>query len=718
MPGLFGRVRNSRVRILLNRFPRLEDMRNVRRFLWIVGVAVLWPTTAAGGSCSEFPWHYPPDMVMPTVLHEGQNAMNAGSMLEARELFSSYLLKQEEGVFADGAKWVLASLPDPSDESGPGFLKQIDRLQAMKTEQPDSVYAPWALCKMGQLYWDAGWHSEANALFEEFLASYPSHPLAGSVMVEAGLGFLENRQFLEAALVLRRVVEEPKWEAHRTSGALGLADATAMSKAWSQAYYWYRVVEAEEPGLIRKSERSSYYYGLTELAVGDAHKAIPRFLTTVNLFPKQEIAGQALNRIAEKLKKEGHDFLSLWFSEQAKQRFPGQEVGRRGEVAQLRWVVDFLSKEHTKEEWEKVYKRLNDLEIYISMSWDHVVEASRELSQAPEQDILEESLVWLGRGYLKLDDVPSAIQTLKHLAIVATSQTWKKDAVNQLSAIMSEQMRAFAEKQSWVRLLKFHEDEQEIFRLVPLTRERVRMVAQAYQQVQLPSKAVQWYDELLKTYPKSPLREEIYWQKVSLAEDRGDGAVLQDAGETYLHEYPDGKWRAEVFTLLGMEALGRQDYGRAIPHLSDGIQHTRDKALQQYLLRHRARAYGEMAKGALALEDLRQVVTLDPSNMSNVVRLGDFLFDQGEYEEAESLYDQVLTSEAPVALKAWAKYRCGLSLDYQGKTSESKKLLTEVRQLETQSPEFENTIRAAAAAVLDEFSLQGKPQAGSVNEGS
>jgi tetratricopeptide (TPR) repeat protein len=104
--------------------------------------------------------------------------------------------------------------------------------------------------------------------------------------------------------------------------------------------------------------------------------------------------------------------------------------------------------------------------------------------------------------------------------------------------------------------------------------------------------------------------------------------------------------------------------------------------------------------------------------MSNRVRLGDFLFDQGDYAEAESLYDQVLTSKAPVVLKAWAKYRWGLSLDYQGKTSEAHKLLTELQQLETRSPDFENTIRAAAAAVLDEFSLQGKPQAGRANEGS
>lgn len=655
---------------------------------------------------------------MPHLVHEGQKAMQTGSLGEARKFFATYLLDHDEGVFADGAKWVVAWLPDVSDEPGKEFFKQIERLQAMKAEQPDSVYAPWALCSMGQLYWDAGWHSEANALFEEFLGSYPEHPLAGGVMVEAGLGYLENQQFLEAALVLRRVVEEPKWEAHRLRGALGLADATAMAKAWRQANYWYRVVEAERPELIRQSERSSYYYGLTELAVGDSRKAIPRFLTTVNLHPQQEIAGHALNRISEKLLKEGHEFLSLWFSEQAKRRFKGKESGRRGQAAQTRWVVEFLSQDRSKEEWVKVYQRLDDLEIYLSVSWDNVVETARILSQAPEQDLVEESTFWMGQGYLTLKDIPAAIQSFMHLAIVATSETWRQEAQQRLSAILNQQIQTFYDQQAWVPLLKFHEDQQDAFHLVPLTRERVKTVAQAYQHVNLPAKAMQWYEQLLQDHPESPLREEIFAQKVFLAEDQGKGQLVRDAGEMYLREYPQGQWRAEVSTALGMESVGRQDYPQAIQQLSDVLTHTHEMVLQRYVLRNRALAYQEAGKRDLALLDLQQVVALDPLDMANVVRLGDFLFDQGDYADAEPLYDQVLSSEAPVALKAWAKFRWGLSLDYQGNATEAQKLLAEVRQLETQSSEFENTIRAAAVAVLDEFSMKEKPQVRRVNEGT
>ncbi len=214
------------------------------------------------------------------------------------------------------------------------------------------------------------------------------------------------------------------------------------------------------------------------------------------------------------------------------------------------------------------------------------------------------------------------------------------------------------------------------------------------------------------------MREEIFAQKVFLAEDQGKSQLVRDAGEMYVREYPEGQWRAEVSTALGMESVGRQDYPQAIQHLSDVLTQTHEKALQRYVLRHRALMYQKEWKRELALLDLQQVVALDPLDMANVVRLGDFLFDQGDFADAEPLYERVRSSKAPGALKVWAKYRRGLSLDYQGNAADAQKLLAEVRQLNTQAPEFENTIRTAAVAVLDEFSLKETLQVGRVNEGS
>ena len=87
--------------------------------------------------------------------------------------------------------------------------------------------------------------------------------------------------------------------------------------------------------------------------------------------------------------------------------------------------------------------------------------------------------------------------------------------------------------------------------------------------VNLPSKAMQWYDQLLEEHPESSLREEIFAQKVFLADDQGKAKLVRNAGEIYLHEYPEGQWRAEVSAVLGMESLAREDYVQAIQQLSD-----------------------------------------------------------------------------------------------------------------------------------------------------
>jgi tetratricopeptide (TPR) repeat protein len=281
---------------------------------------------------------------------------------------------------------------------------------------------------------------------------------------------------------------------------------------------------------------------------------------------------------------------------------------------------------------------------------------------------------------------------------------------------LKQQIQTFYDRKAWVTLLKFQGDHQKAFHLVPLERERVLMVAQAYQQVNLPSEALHWYDQLLQEYPDSPLREDILVQKVLLAEELGKGPLVREVGASYLRDYPGGQWRGQVETVLGRESLSRQQSAEAIQHFSEAIPQVEGMVEQRHILRNRARAYRAIGQMELAVQDLRQIVSAQPVQIADVIRLGDAVFDQGEYAEAQQLYDQVLVSDAPVALKAWAKYRLAVSLDHMGKKVEAQKLLAEIRQLETSSPELEHTIRSAATAVLDELSVKEKPPVRMLNE--
>jgi tetratricopeptide (TPR) repeat protein len=299
---------------------------------------------------------------------------------------------------------------------------------------------------------------------------------------------------------------------------------------------------------------------------------------------------------------------------------------------------------------------------------------------------------------------------LANLIVVASSADRRLEAQERLSRLLNEQIRFFYDRKAWVALLKFHADHQQAFHLVPLERERVLLVAQAYQQVNLPLEALHWYDQLLQEYPDSPIREDLLAQKVLLAEEQGNGPLVREVGRVYLQDFPEGRGRGQVEIALGMEALASKRYAEAIQKLSEALQDVNGITEQLHVLRNRARAYQALGQLESAIQDLREVVSLQPGRMADVIRLGDSVFDHGEFAEAERLYDQVLASDAPVALKAWAKYRLAISLEHMGKYPEAQKLLDELRQLETNSRELEHTIRSAATAVLDEISLKEKPR--------
>ena len=645
---------------------------------------------------------------MPAVLLEGQEAHQAGQWREARQRYTTFLKEQEHGSFSEGTAFLVAALPAPDDEPDKAFLKQIERLQRLHHDHPTSPYAPWALCMMGDLYWQAGWSSEAKGVFEEFLKTYPKHPLAGGVMIEAGRSYLENRQYLEAALIYRRVMEEPKWDAHRMKGALGLANATALSKAWKQAMYWFQVVEAECPELIRQSPEALLNYGETQRAKGQSAQARQQYLTAINLYPHSPESGKSLIRISDDLFQAGQDYPGLWFADQANQQFQGQEAGRRGRAALVRWVVSFLREGHSKEDWVQVYQRLDDLEVYLSMSWDYVLETSRLLSQAPEVDLAEESIMWMGHAYEQLGDREEAIQAFARLAVNGTVPAIREEGESRLHELLDASMQAFSRQQDWVSLLKFYTEHRQAFHLVPADREQVLQVAQAYQAVALPEQALKWYDQLLEEHPQLSFREEIMFRKIGLADALKHSERLQKFGSDYLHEFPQGKWRGTVSTLLGMDAVRGQQFDKAIAYFSAALDQLEDPEGKRFVLRQRAKAYHAMGKMDQAQRDIQTLVVGKSPHIHDVMQLGDVFFEQGNYAEAASLYQQVRDREVSPGLQAWATYRLGLSFERMGKYREGAVLLKSIRALDVKPPDVEHSIRLAAGAVLEEFSLQPK----------
>ncbi|MCA9471636.1 MAG: tetratricopeptide repeat protein [Nitrospira sp.] len=661
------------------------------------------PMLSYASPCSEFQWHYPHEMNVPEAFEHGRESLQHFEYAHAREYFSEFLREQPEGVLAEAAAYALASLPaedDPPDEQA---LNVIKRLSVQRQATPQSPYAPWALCRMGELYQESGWSTEAKGAFEEFLATYPEHPLVGGILLNAGNSFLKDRQYIEASLVYRRIVQEPRWSRYQVQGALGLADATAFSGAWDQAYYWYQVVDAENPRLIRTSAASSFYYGLTKAKKNQPLDAVDWYLITYNLHPQAIESGYALNHIGQYLLSQHRELAALWFFQESASHYAQEEPGRRGKAGIIRWMVSYLSSEHTRDEWKALHDRLDALDLFLLVSWDGVIEAARSLVNSPEPELAEEAQFWLGKAHEGLEDQEGAIAAYGELVISGQYEPWKTHAQEILTAMLLREFRALSKEKKWVELLRFYDTQQLRLRFLPQKQEWMRLLANAYDQIGLSRQALKWYDAILQLAPPIEQHDEILFRSVRLAQAIRDDAHVRQAAETYLQAYPTGTRRDDVLLILGHLDAADKRYKESVQHFSSIVDSGHDKTAQRHARHARARAHVALKQFKEAIDDYRYLVEHGPAPLAVKFALADLLYEQQRYAEAIPVYRGIVDSEAPVEADTWATFRLALCFQKTGKSGEATKLLEKIRKPGQEVKDLEATIRAAAAAVIEEY---------------
>ena len=562
------------------------------------------PMLSHASPCSEFEWHYPPEMIVPEGFEHGQEALRMSDHSKAREHFNEYLKEYPDGVLAEAAEYALASIPAEDDAPGKEDFNVIERLSVQRKVTPQSPYAPWALCRIGELYQKNGWSADAKGIFEQFLSTYPNHLLVGGVLINAGNGFLKERQYIEASLVYRRIVQEPQWSRYHLKGALGLANATAFSHAWDQAFYWYQVVEVENPRLIRASPTSSYHYGLTQAHKSELLDAMDWYLTTYNLHPQAVESGHALNHIGHYLLSQHRDMPALWFFQEAALRYEHEEPGRQGKAALTRWVVSYLATEHTRDEWRALHDRLDALDLFLLVSWDGVIEAARVLTQSPESELAEEAQFWLGKGYEGLEDQDSAMEAYGELVMSGQHEPWKSYAQDILTGILLTKFRALSKREKWVELLRLYDKQQLRLSFLPEKQEWMRLLADAYDQIGLSRQALKWYDAILEQPPPVEQHEEMLYRAVRAAHDIQEFARAQQTAETYLNAYPKGRRSDDVLLIMGSLAVREKKYKESLQHFSQVVDHGQDRTTQHEARLARARVHVALKQFKEAIKGL------------------------------------------------------------------------------------------------------------------
>ena len=81
-----------------------------------------------------------------------------------------------------------------------------------------------------------------------------------------------------------------------------------------------------------------------------------------------------------------------------------------------------------------------------------------------------------------------------------------------------------------------------------------------------------------------------------------------------------------------------------------------------------------------------------------------------KYSQASTVYKQFVGSDSVPEVVAWAKFRLALTYKQLGETQKATKLLKEFQQSAENNAELEVTLRAAAAAVMNDLTMSKRPR--------
>lgn len=676
------------------------------RLLTIYGlvlmVTLMFSQLSEASSCHKFPWQEEQvSAELPASLLEGKMAMEAGLRKDARRHLQTFIREHPEGPESIGARFALATLLSSSKDPDDAFLETVGYLQSMRRRYPDSDYSAWALCEVGNLYAEFGWFPEAKGIFEQFLDSYPKHPLTPGVLIGAATNFLNNKQNLEAALIFRQVLDEAAWHEFHLEAALGLADGAAASKAWDQAQYWYETVALEQPELLRASASSLYRRGLTELSKGETEKALLQFLSVFNLHPYHEYAGRSLNRLAELLGEQGQDVPSIWFAYLAMKRFPGQEQAYTGEAVLLRWALADLKKGPDAVFNSEVRPRLAELGVPVPITWNDFRRQAARLVMVAGADVADEASFWIAESFEAEGNHEEAMRRFIHLVGSRSGTKWGTQSAEYVKALLLK----FADQEDWVRLASFQDGYPDLFAVLSPGPQLMFQMGEAFRHLQLPEDALKWYDRTVSKHPSSPVREEALARKVLAAAEIHAESTTQETGLQYEQEYPEGRWIVEVSSHLGRLALQQEKFTSAQQHYAIMLAHVTDTAqrlnIRRRLLRIQYQA-GDIDKAIQGYQDLmREKIATDDDRLM----YADVLFDSGRMKEAAQEYEQLVERLTSSKARIWAQYRLAGSYRAQGRVEESKAMLTQLASLEDVQGEFGAAVRAAASAQQMEIRL-------------
>jgi tetratricopeptide (TPR) repeat protein len=518
----------------------------------------------------------------------------------------------------------------------------ITALEESRRRFRDNRLANWALWRIGSLYQHLGFDHEAIARFEQLLRTERTgSPLLPYIRLDLADIYIAQRRYGPAVRLLQIVYRNPPDQESLGEATLRLGDTEQGLGHYQQARAYYERAEAQWPILTRSRPDSLFAMGDTYLRLGEWRRGLQALGTGYTLYPSDPVAPMMLGRMADWLKQTGRLRQARNFYETILQRHSGTEA----ELLALMALGE-----------------LAEAEARAGPEEREVQQAYRAAAIRGKRHALAvEALFHLGQSHQRSGEIAHAVSAYEELLARADSGPWRPRTRQALNAAL----RSLSASGKVVEIANIYFRHSAMLTTPNMEGSTGLILSETLLRLGMTDPAIR----LLKLSLSTDLTTAQYEYGLVLLADahqkQRNLPGLESAWREYLSRYPEGQWRLEAI------------YGLVIALNRGG---KREEALK--VCRDLASGRGSRDASVAAQIEGKSIC-------------GELLLGSGQFQAAESYFEDNLRGQAETLDGLWMSYRIAREYGLRRQSAQAGQLFARIAKTDK-----DPVLAAAAAAQL------------------
>lgn len=476
----------------------------------------------------------------------------------------------------------------------------------------DPAFYPKGLTSLGWYHFERGEWKEANQYFLKVAAEFPRHRSSPPVSLLIGQCYLNQNNYDQAKVHLRRLVDSQEAEGKERATYL-LGWIAYREERFDEALDHFRTLRQFYP-LSPDRDEAQYWTAWSHFRKKDFHGAIEAFQQLIHLSPGNPLVSSSLLKI-------GDAYYNL------------KQYGSAIQTYQQ------LVKDHgkSKEAPEADYGIL--LSLFQEKKYEPFVNRVEAfLKRYPRHPLGGQALMQLGEYYRQSQMPERALRAFQDMVRLYPQSEWTEEGQFRVALILKSEKRWAEASEEMEKFIKAH-PKSHLLTEATLTAGELHLLLKAY------PKALERFEWVLKHHPQAPQAKKSYLGMEEAYRHMGKPIDAEKVLKEYVEKFPQDEARFEAYLRLGLFYLIQKRYQDAVSSFMAASRSPEERIASQAQFKL-GETHAEADNRESAILQFSRVLYLYPHltelTEEALLKLGGLYMEEKRFSEARQVFQKLL----------------------------------------------------------------------------